>query len=210
MHEPIKTEDGIPIGNVYDKYATQNPIARALMQGFERNVLALIRKADARDIHEIGCGEGHLSQMIHRLAPERLRASDFSAQMVATAQETLSATNAEVAQRNVYELTDADAAELIVCCEVLEHVDEPRRALEKLRAAAQSYVVLSVPREPIWRVLNMARGKYWSALGNTPGHLQHWSSRRFVALVGEYFDVCEVRKPLPWTMLLARRKAGHR
>jgi hypothetical protein len=30
-----------------------------------------------------------------------------------------------------------------------------------------------VPREPIWRIGNMARGRYLGDLGNTPGHIQH-------------------------------------
>lgn len=206
MNTKVKTEDGIPVGNVYDKYATSNPIARALMRGFETNVMSLIEKSNATDIHEIGCGEGHLTQMIAALSPARLRASDFSAQMAETARETLATTNAEVMQRNVYELVPGDAAELIVCCEVLEHVDRPRDALKKLQAAAQKAIVVSVPREPVWRAMNMARGKYWGALGNTPGHLQHWSSHAFIELIGEYFDITEVRQPLPWTMILAQAK----
>ena len=206
MSQPIKTEDGIPVGNVYDKYATGNPIARALMRGFERHVVALARAANARDIHEVGCGEGHLSALLLQLEPTRLRCSDFSAQMAAAATRNLAGTHAEVAQRNVYELTDADGAELLVCCEVLEHLESPREALAKLASLAGRYCIMSVPREPLWRVLNMARGKYWRDLGNTPGHLQHWSSRAFVALVAEYFDVVDVRKPLPWTMVLARPK----
>ena len=39
------------------------------------------------------------------------------------------------------------------------------------------------PREPLWRGLNIARGAYLKDLGNTPGHLNHWSKRGFVALL---------------------------
>jgi hypothetical protein len=45
---------------------------------------------------------------------------------------------------------------------------------------AERHLLVSVPREPLWRMLNMARGAYWPALGNTPGHLNHWSRRSFV------------------------------
>jgi hypothetical protein len=50
----------------------------------------------------------------------------------------------------------------------------------------------------------MARGKYWRDLGNTPGHIQHWTRRRFVALVGRVFDVRAVYNPPPWTLIVAR------
>ena len=51
----------------------------------------------------------------------------------------------------------------------------------------------------------MARFTYVTHLGNTPGHLKHWSSREFVGLVSKYFEVVEVKKPIPWTMVLARK-----
>jgi hypothetical protein len=50
----------------------------------------------------------------------------------------------------------------------------------------------------------MARGAYWSELGNTPGHLNHWSRRSFVSLLSRHGTVVEVRSPFPWTMLLVR------
>jgi hypothetical protein len=59
-----------------------------------------------------------------------------------------------------------------------------------------------VPREPVWRMTNMARGAYLRDLGNTPGHLNHWSKRSFVSLLSRYGTVEHVRSPFPWTMLL--------
>ncbi|WP_207642472.1 hypothetical protein, partial [Desulfosporosinus sp. I2] len=67
-----------------------------------------------------------------------------------------------------------------------------------------NHIILSVPREPLWRILNLARGKYIPDLGNTPGHIQHWSKKSFLRLVNRYFDVLEVKSPLPWTMVLCR------
>ena len=71
------------------------------------------------------------------------------------------------------------------------------------RVAAR-HLLVSVPREPLWRALNVARGAYLRELGNTPGHLNHWSSAAFVALLGRHGEVLEARSPFPWTMLLVR------
>jgi hypothetical protein len=61
-----------------------------------------------------------------------------------------------------------------------------------------------VPREPLWRALNLARGAYVRDLGDTPGHVNHWSRRAFTALLARHGEVVEARAPLPWTMLLVR------
>jgi hypothetical protein len=78
--------------------------------------------------------------------------------------------------------------------------------LEVLGQLARPHLIASVPKEPLWRILNLARGRYWSELGNTPGHLQHWSASAFTALLAQRFEVVEVRNPLPWTMALCRAR----
>ena len=92
----------------------------------------------------------------------------------------------------------------MVCCEVLEHLEDPARGLEVLAELARPWLIASVPREPLWRALNLARFSYISALGNTPGHLNHWSKHGFERFLAERFEIVEVRSPLPWTMALCR------
>lgn len=201
-------EGGIVVGNNYNKYSTQNPIARRLMLGFSESLSALVSKAAPETIHEVGCGEGYWTLAWHQQGMQ-VKGSDFSEQVIALAQENAAEQglpSALFSRRSIYELAQGDdSADLIVCCEVLEHLDDPEAGLAALRRVATRNVILSVPREPLWCALNLARGKYWSSLGNTPGHVQHWSSRAFVDLVQKYFEVQEIRKPLPWTMLLCKK-----
>jgi 2-polyprenyl-3-methyl-5-hydroxy-6-metoxy-1,4-benzoquinol methylase len=200
------TEYGNVSGNYYDKYASRNPIARALMNGFLGGFDALSRQTGARSAFEVGCGEGELSLRLLRRGVE-VRGCDLEADAVATANAQTSAAGYGVrfAVRSIYDLADGEiAADLLVCCEVLEHLPDPRAGLARLAAQRIDHVLLSVPREPIWRAMNCARGKYLAELGNTPGHLQHWSRNGFADLVTGYFEILEVRSPLPWTMLLAR------
>lgn len=204
--QPIM-EDGVIAGNVYNKYEARNPIARWLMQGFLRAVEDLVRQSGAMDIHEIGCGEGHLSVRLAAVSGGRMRASDFSVQVIDLARKLHADAGIAFKAAAIEDLSPSeDAAELIVCCEVLEHLPDPEASLDKLRSLARPYCLLSVPREPIWRILNMARGRYWRDLGNTPGHLQHWSRSSFLRLVRRYFDVVAERQPLPWTVVLCRSR----
>ena len=94
--------------------------------------------------------------------------------------------------------------DMVSAIEVLEHVPDPQLTLHEMSRCAQRHLLVSVPREPLWRTLNVARGAYWSQLGNTPGHVNHWSRRSFIQLLRGHGEIAEVRSPFPWTMLLVR------
>jgi 2-polyprenyl-3-methyl-5-hydroxy-6-metoxy-1,4-benzoquinol methylase len=93
--------------------------------------------------------------------------------------------------------------DLVVGLEVLEHVPHPERALADIARVCRGFTILSVPREPIWRAGNMARGRYLRDWGNTPGHINHWSSRAFERFVANRCAVTDVAHPLPWTLVRA-------
>jgi len=202
-------ENGIVVGNVYDKYCSQNPIVRYLMRGFENSLQDLVKITGTRNIHEVGCGEGYWTLRCLQ-AGYQVRGSDVSKQAIELAlinAQTLGL-QPEFKVASIYELASpVDAAELIVCCEVLEHLENPERALEVLKSLASPFLIISVPREPIWRILNLARGSYLNNFGNTPGHLQHWSKKAFVELIRKRFDLVKVLSPMPWTMILAKRQS---
>ncbi len=203
------TEDDIAVGNVFDKYGSRNPIVRHLMKGFSGSLSELVRLADPKTIHEVGCGEGYWTSQWKRAGIDA-RGSDFSSKVIDIARSNARAAGipADIfTTKSIYDLEHpADAADCIICCEVLEHLERPEAALQVLQTVVTRHLIVSVPREPLWRILNMARGKYLRSLGNTEGHIQHWSKAGLVELVSRYFDVIEVRSPVPWTMALCRTR----
>ncbi len=195
-------------GNLYDKYGTSNPLARLLMRGFLRSFDSLVDRTGAKQTYEIGCGEGHLSCRLLSRGLD-VRGSDLEPVAVDQANQHASALgyNNRFAVRSIYNLTPAEAAaELVICCEVLEHLPDPDEALRIVSRLANPFLLVSVPREPLWRLLNIARGAYLSAFGNTPGHIQYWTPRQFTDLLRRHLDIIEVRQPLPWTMVLCRTR----
>jgi 2-polyprenyl-3-methyl-5-hydroxy-6-metoxy-1,4-benzoquinol methylase len=203
-------EKGIVVGNTYDKYGSKNPIVRRIMIGFHNAIEENVSKVRPSSIYEIGCGEGY---WIRKWNSEGIlaRGSDFSSHAIKIAIENSTDSNLPIDAfqiRDIYELNEGELSdyELVVCCEVLEHLDDPGAGLAALKRSHDGYFLLSVPREPIWRVLNVARGKYLSSLGNTPGHLQHWSKKAFVQLLSKHFEILSVSSPFPWTMVLCHNK----
>ena len=109
----------------------------------------------------------------------------------------------------LYLLKNAPEAEaqfdLVLACEVLEHLEDPKKALFEIKRVAGKFCIISVPLEPLWRVLNLARGAYLGSLGNTPGHVQHWSAKGFRALIERYFAIEQIYYPLPWQVALCKK-----
>ena len=198
------SEEGIVTGNTYDKYGSTNPVVRRLMSAFERTLDELFTHADPQSLLDVGCGEGVLvHKWAQRLDERRVVGIDLEEESIQAGWAERSAPNLEYRVMEAQNLPFAQSEfDLATAIEVLEHVPDPEHTVSEMARCAERHLLVSVPREPLWRMLNMARGAYWSELGNTPGHLNHWSRRSFVRLLSRHGDVVEVRSPFPWTMLL--------
>ena len=206
MSTVTRDAEGTVTGNTYDKYGSSNPVVKKLMAGFERTLDELWAKASPRSVLDVGCGEAVLThKWAQRLGDKRIVGLDLEDPAIQAEWEKRQAPNLEYRIQKAENMSFADGEfDVAAAIEVLEHVPAPEATLAEMARVARDHLLVSVPREPLWRALNMARGAYWRELGNTPGHLNHWSKRGFVSLLSRYGDVVEARSPFPWTMLLVR------
>jgi 2-polyprenyl-3-methyl-5-hydroxy-6-metoxy-1,4-benzoquinol methylase len=200
------SHEGIVTGNTYDKYGSSNPFVRRMMANFQATLDELFAQADPQSLLDVGCGEGVLvHQWAERLSAKRVVGIDLEEESIQAGWDEHQAPNLEYRTMQAENLPFADCEfDLATAIEVLEHVPDPEHTVSEMARCAERHLLVSVPREPLWRMLNMARGAYWSELGNTPGHLNHWSRRSFIGLLSRHGKVVEVRSPFPWTMLLVR------
>jgi 2-polyprenyl-3-methyl-5-hydroxy-6-metoxy-1,4-benzoquinol methylase len=192
----------------------QGKIGAKLLDGYFRSVESLFAAAGLPSDKklkavEIGCGEGFSTVRLRKMLPKNitLEASEYVKSLVPKAQKRNP--DVKVIQESIYETTHKDNTyDLVFLLEVLEHLDYPDAALTELRRILKpgGYLILGAPREPLWRTLNMARGKYVKQLGNTPGHLNHWPTVMLKRTVTKNFGpVLTHHTPLPWTQVLAQK-----
>ncbi len=198
--------EGVVTGNTYDKYGSTNPVVKRLMARFEATLEELFEAADPQSLLDVGCGEGVLiHEWAGKLADKRVVGIDLEEESIQAGWAQRQAPNLEYRIMKAEDLPFADGEfDVATANEVLEHVPDPEHTVAEMARVAERWLLVSVPREPLWRGLNMARGAYLKDLGNTPGHLNHWSKRSFVKLLSQHGEVVQARSPFPWTMLLVR------
>ena len=193
----------VPTGNTYDKYGSSNPVEQRMMAGFFSAFDACVAAAAPTRVLEVGAGEGLVARRMLSRYP------DLAMTILDLPDPELAANWADLAAAGVQGSVETlpfpdDSCDLVMAIEVMEHVPDPDLAIREIARVSSSDVILSVPREPIWCMGNLARGRYLRHFGNTPGHIQHWSKRSFAQTVARHLEVVSVLSPLPWTMVHAR------
>ena len=182
------------------------------IQTFEKN-LRLLAGRSIFAVCEVGCAEGELLKTVHSIFPDAaLNASDISKEEIEKAKQNCASIHVDYSVQSAECLQEYGNSffDLVICCEVLEHLLNPLYGLKELLRISKNYILVSVPNEPTWRILNMARGKYIRSFGNTPGHLNHWHIIQFPRFLMTYPGCSIINRnyPFPWQMVLLKKIAS--
>lgn len=190
-----------PIGNATPKYEAPNPIVRLLLKRFLDRVERAAVSFDARSVLDVGCGEGVVTERLaQRLAPAHVLGVDADDARLTEEWRARTASNLSFQTGSAYDLPFAEGSFDLVCAlEVLEHLERPRDALAEMTRIASKALLLSVPNEPGWRISHVFAGRNVRSLGNSPGHINHWSRRSFLTLVSE-LGTARAEGVFPWTL----------
>lgn len=185
------------------KYRRRSRIRRALIRRFVRRLHELVLDAGpVSSVLEIGIGEGFLSGYLSEKLPTvRFCGVDASAEALSRLQRLFPRIETRVG--DACDLSGLEGPfDLVLCAEVLEHLQEPTRALDAIASLRPRRALLTVPHEPFFRLSNLASGANVARWGNDPEHVQHFGPRSFRTLLSRRFDVLALTMSYPWLLAL--------
>jgi len=201
---PDATDFVGPTGNATQKYAARNPVTRFLLRRFLATIDAIALELRPETILDVGCGEGIVTTRLAQVSGASTVGVDLDTDTLSDEWRRHANERVSFQAASAYELPFGDDSFDCVCAlEVLEHLERPQDALAELARVARRALLVSVPREPIWRAVHLLAGRDVRELGNTPGHINHWSSRAFEDFVSERARLSAMRRPFPWTIVVA-------
>lgn len=191
----------------YKKHYHWNPVQKFLINNFYKTLVCEAKKLNSQTVLDVGCGEGFaLNKFYKDGVGSKLEGIDLSSEAVALGMKTFPHLNLKTGNINKLPYEN-DSFELLICTEVLEHLDHPETALNEIHRVTSKYCILSVPNEPFFRGANFVRGKNLSRFGNDIEHINHWSSKKFKDFIGSKFKVISVKTPFPLTLVVGEKNA---
>jgi ubiquinone/menaquinone biosynthesis C-methylase UbiE len=190
----------------FTKHTSKNPIQKFLINNFFSSLISLIKPLRADSILDAGCGEGFtMNKLLENNLAKKIEGIEYSNESVNFGKKLFP--NLAIKQANIYELPYKDNAfDLIMCTEVLEHLEKPARALEEMLRVSKKYLVISVPNEPFFMLSNFLRGKNLSRLGNDIEHINHWNYPSFRKyLIKNGIKIKKILFPYPWMLVLGEK-----
>ena len=158
---------------------------------------------EIKSILDIGCGEGFtLRRLKEHGIGKKFTGIDSSREAISLGKKENPDLNLKIG--DIYNLKFKDKSfDLVISTEVLEHLGDPKKALDELRRVSKKYLLLSVPNEPWFYLFNYTQ---W---GKDIGHINKWSSRGFKKFIASNgLKILSAKTPFPWTVILAIDKTS--
>lgn len=174
----------------HHKYTVDNRLYQWHLRQFLNRLYDMLAETSPRTVLDAGCGEGFVTDFIKRRDNDlRITGVDLSEEAIRYAREHFGE-QARFRTGDIYDLPfPDDSFDTVLCSEVLEHLEAPGEAAAELRRVARNYVVITVPLEPYFELLNNLA--QWLGLGPDPGHVNFWTKKEFQAFIEKHYDDAE-------------------
>lgn len=201
------TKTSLPTNFV--KHTSKNPIQKFLINNFYSSLISLVKHVAPQTILDAGCGEGFTMDRLAKFGlGKKIEGVEYSKDAIMLGKKLFP--NLTFKQGSAYDLPyKGNSFDLVICTEILEHLDVPPKALKEALRISKKYVLISVPNEPFFMLSNFIRGKNLFRLGDDPGHINHWtifSFQKFIKKNG--IKIKKMLFPFPWIIVLGEKLKG--
>jgi 2-polyprenyl-3-methyl-5-hydroxy-6-metoxy-1,4-benzoquinol methylase len=176
-----------------DKFKSKHPLVKLMNRFFLKILLKKIKEIKPESILDVGCGEGTVSAQILKQYKAKYFGTDLSHNMLKQAKNII-----PVFRSDIYNLpVKKKSVDLVICLEVLEHLEKPDTALKNIRRASNN-AILAVPFQKLMSLGNITRGKHIKTWGRFPDHINSWNYFSFKSLLKRHFKKVDIRHAGVW------------
>lgn len=190
----------------FKKHTSTDPSKQFFIRRFYKTLVKTVAPLGVSSILDAGCGEGFtLNTLSESNVGKKLEGIDYAKDALSIGHKMFP--NLLLRHGSIYDLPYKQSSfDLVICTEVLEHLENPQKALAQLSRVSKKYVLVTVPNEPFFRLSRLLKGMDIGKLGNHPEHIQHWTFSSFPRFVkNKGLQISKVRFPFPWIMILAEK-----
>jgi len=181
-----------------DKYESRNPLKRLLLERFLRRTRAAI-PADPETILDLGVGEGLFWE---EPRDSLLVGVDIRFEALVASRDRATLTPVCASADHLPYVRNA--FDFVIAIEILEHLQEPKRAVAEISRVAQRGALITVPWEPWFSLLLLGAGQHLRRLGREPEHVQAFGPREFLRLLKPHFERVAIQTCFPWLVAEVR------
>lgn len=195
-----------PLPTNFVKHTSKNPIQKFLINNFYTTLTDLAKPLSPNTILDAGCGEGFtMNRLTKEKIGEKIEGVEYSKDALTLGKKLFPSLTFK--EGSAYDLPYEDNSfDLVILTEVLEHLNEPEKALKEALRVSKKNILVSVPNEPFFMLGNFLRGKNISRLGNDPGHINHWTIISFQKfLKNNGLEIKKQKLPIPWIIILGEK-----
>lgn len=189
----------------YEKYNSKNPLKRLMVERLNKQIIVQMREMIGNregKILDAGCGEGYISRLLaSSFCNAKITGLEYNVEAIHIAKKM--SPNINFIQGNIMSMPFPDNAfDIVVCTEVLEHLDQPEKALKETLRISMGGVLVTVPNEPWFCLGNIVSLKNLTRFGNPIDHINHWTYSSFSRWINNElgYETCHIEhtKCFPW------------